>query len=223
MTAPTDIPHWSAELVALGADPEFVAWARTQLDFDTAWQQCARGDWMLWYAGRFAGGPGSDARRPLVRAACACARLGLPAWEKRYPDDRRPHIALDTAEAWARGDTSVTLADVRVAGAAADYTAASWAAFTGVVHTANAAAYAAHAVVYTAFAAFVHAVAMDATASATYDRVLAECADIVRHFYPLHPAPEGSEELPKQQRKLWPKGWPSLRTLWRRIKLGATL
>ena len=67
------------KLEALGACREAVEWsAQYGDDFQRAWNECHRGDWMLWLAGRLAGEPGSDARRPLVLAACECARLALP-------------------------------------------------------------------------------------------------------------------------------------------------
>src|SRR3990167_4751259 len=109
--------HWSDRLVALGACLEAVAWARTQPDLPTAWQRCENGAWMLWLAGKLAGEPWSDARRPLVLAACGCARLGLPEWRRHFPDDAGPLHLLETAESWARG-TGATPERVRTAAAA---------------------------------------------------------------------------------------------------------
>ena len=106
--------HWSDALPADACD-EARKWCLTQPDYPTAWETCERGDWLLWLAGRI----GVD-RRLLVRAACACARLALP----HVPaGDDRPRHAIETAEAWVRGDAS--LGEVRVAASAADAAAAA--------------------------------------------------------------------------------------------------
>ncbi len=102
-------------LAALDACPPALDWLRESghPDLASAWAVCPRGDWMLWLAGRTAGPPGSDSRRPLVLAACACARTALHLYEERFPGDIRPRRAIEAAEAWARGEA--TLDDVRVA------------------------------------------------------------------------------------------------------------
>jgi hypothetical protein len=107
--------HWTDRLTELDACTEAVTWAR---DYDTpaaAWAACERGDWMLWLAGRLAEPSRSDARRPLVLAACACARLALPYV---FHDEPRPLAAIELAEQWARGG-NVTLRDLRSAADAA--------------------------------------------------------------------------------------------------------
>ena len=165
-----------------------------------AWAACPRGDWMLWLAGKFAGPPGSDARRPLVLAACDCARLALPRWESRYPADLRPRRAIGIAEAWARGRLSApTLADVQAAASAASasadaaYAACAYGAAAAAATSASASVYAyasASASAATAYAAYaVYADADDARAA-----TLAECADIVRRHYPEPPDLGGGKE-----------------------------
>ena len=120
---------------------------------------------MLWYAGRVAGPPWSESRRPLVRAAVACARLALPAWEAQYPDDRAPHRCLDLADRWAL-----------VKNVQRDHIAAcaAYAYYTAAANAAGAAVFA-----YAAYAAY-------ATAGAS-KAVLAQCADLVRQVYPTPP------------------------------------
>jgi hypothetical protein len=175
--------HWSESLVAMGACAEAVVWARTQPDLPTAWAACERGDWLLWLAGRTCGERGSAAHRRLVLAACACARLALPIWEAQYPDDTRPRVAIETAEAWARSDEGVTPGDVRDAAfaavdaaAAAAYAAAAYAASVAAADAAAAAAYA---------ASVADAAAADADAAAADCRaVLRQCADAVRAIIP---------------------------------------
>ena len=64
------------------------------------WDSCDRGDWMLWLAGKFAGGPESEGRKRHVLAACKCARLAL----KHVPKgELRPQRCIETAERWAKG------------------------------------------------------------------------------------------------------------------------
>ena len=130
--------HWSEHLLALGACLEAVAWARAQPDLPTAWQRCENGAWMLWLAGKSAGEPWSDARRPLVLAVCGCVRLGLPEWRRHFPDDDRPLQLLETAESWARG-TGATPEHVRAAASAAAASAA--AAYAADAYAADARVY----------------------------------------------------------------------------------
>lgn len=180
--------NWTRRLVALGACREAVAWAGQHDSLTAAWVACERGDWMLWLAGAVAGPPGDDSRRPLALAACACARLALPRWETRYPNDRRPRATGETIERWARGE-GPTLAEVQTAAfdaaAAADAAADAYAAADAVAYAAAAAiAYAAAAAYAYAAAAALADTAADAAART---RVLRECADLVRQHYPEPP------------------------------------
>ena len=99
-----------AHLESLNACPDALAWVGDR-DLATAWSECPRGDWLLWYAER-AGVP----RERVVLAACACARLamrqaseGKPWLALRYDpaDDPRPLRTVETVEAWARGEASL--------------------------------------------------------------------------------------------------------------------
>ena len=118
--------HWSYAVAKMNACRDAVAWLATQPDTETAWRECKRGDWMLWLLGKQAGAPGSDARRPLVLAACACARLALPYVRE---GELRPLQAIETAERWARGEANApSLDEVRKAAAAAYADAAAAAA-----------------------------------------------------------------------------------------------
>ena len=198
------------KLSAIGACPESVQWACDYTDDATAWRECRRGDWMLWLLGRL---PHVD-RKQLVLAACECARLSLHL----APDvDDRPRIAIETAEAWARGD-GPTLDDVRWSAYSATYAAytaadaANAAAYAAsyaacAAHAAAYAAYAANAVYYAAHAAAANAAnavyyaahaaaytaytAADAAAYADALSVeastLSHCADIVRTHFPEVP------------------------------------
>ena len=107
-----------SRLEALDACSEAREWAGRK-GLRTVWRTCERGDWMLWLAGRV----GVD-RHVFVLAACECARLSLvhvPAGEDR------PRVAIETAERWARGDTTVSIADVRKAAHAAHAAYAAYA------------------------------------------------------------------------------------------------
>ena len=159
------------KLRKLHACSDAVEWAETQADPQTAWDGCERADWMLWLCGKLSGEPGSEARKPLVLAACECARLAL----KHVPkDEHRPLKAIETAEAWARNE-GPTLDDVRYAAAAAD---AAYAAYAAYADAADAAA------AYAAYAAYADAADADAAARRV---VLNQCADIVRKHYPKAP------------------------------------
>lgn len=117
-------------LTKLGACSEAIAWAESlgpdHLADEAAWQQCPRGDWMLWVAGRLA-----IPRATLVLGACACARQALV--HVKTGEDR-PRLAIETAESWARGgEGAATIEQVRQAraaayAAAADAAAAAYAA-----------------------------------------------------------------------------------------------
>ena len=113
-----------------------------------AWQTCPQGDWLLWFAGRVP----TVKRTDLVLAACDCAETAL-----RYvPDgEERPRIAIETAQAWCRGEA--TIEEVRRASYAARatyYNAAAYAASAAYAAddaadvAAAAAAYAADAAAY---------------------------------------------------------------------------
>ena len=193
----TPLTHLS-ELSA--CDPA-VAWVRESKpeSLEAAWLVCERGDWMLWYAGKKAGPVGDEKRKRLVLATCACVRLALPIWERCYPKDKRVRDCIETAEKWVRNEATLeelqvsrsncydaydaydayAPIDAAIDAASAAYAAAS-AAYAASSATATASSYAAYAASYAA----------DAVAdaySATRKKVLKECAEIVRTFYPELP------------------------------------
>ena len=171
----------------LGVCPEAVVFAETHKTLGAAWTACARGDWMLWYAGKVAGGPTSAGRRKLVLAACACARKTLKHLAK---GERRPLAAIRTAERWARGERGVTLAQVDAAAYVANAAAANAAVNAAyVANAANAAANAANAAVNTAVNAN------------TRTEMLARCAVIVRKHYPTPPRDSSSKTTKKSETK----------------------
>jgi len=154
-------------LTELGACPEAVKWAGRKTP-KKAWETCKQSDWLLWIAGKL-----NVDRKLLVLAACGCARTALkyiPAGEDR------PRIAIETAEAWTRGEA--TIEQVRTAAYAA-YAAAD-AAYAAADAAASAAASAA------ADAAYAAADAAYAAASAAADAAARkDIADIVRKIIPF--------------------------------------
>jgi hypothetical protein len=166
-------------------DRSFAQWveARPDSTLDELWDECPRGDWMLWIAAR----AGCD-QRSVVHAACDCAESVLayiPAGEER------PRRAIEVARRWARGEA--TLDDVRAAGIDAnnaahidsDTDAAATAAYaTAMVATCVVnydAATAACVVLCAADAAAAAAYAADtASAAAAHASSLSRSAHIVR-------------------------------------------
>lgn len=177
-------------LAGLGACCEARQWAEQFRDPQTAWNECKRGDWMLWLLGRMSGPPGSDSRKAVVFVACQCARLTLSHFEARYPEDKRPRAAIETAEHHCLH--KATLKEVRAASNAANAAAnaanaaaaAAYAAANAASAAANTAAYAAAAAANTA----AYAANDDAAAANARTKCLAECAEIVRKHFPIAPA-----------------------------------
>ena len=191
-------------LKQLGACSDARGWYDGR-DSETAWRECARGDWLLWIAAKL----GVD-RKLIVLAACDCAELAV-AYLPR--GEQRPQQAIETARAWCQGTAPIE--DVRsaaayaadaaeassmaagdaaeassmAAGAAAD--AASYAAYAAEASSKAASSKAASYASYYAFCAFCAFCAADASsafcaaadascADAARASTLAVCADIVR-------------------------------------------
>jgi hypothetical protein len=164
-------------LTKIGACSEAVEWSKQfGMSAKRAWIACERGDHMLWLCGKLSGPPESDGRKKLVLCCCECARLSLPIYEARYPNDGRVRKCLDTAERWARGEA--TIEELREARAAA------YAAYAADAADACLAADAAAAYAAAAYAAYSYAANAANAANAS---TLKQCADIVRKHYPTPP------------------------------------
>jgi hypothetical protein len=155
---------------------EAMEWLEAR-DGRQAWEECPRGDWLLWWAVKR-----KIDRKLLVMATCGCARL---ASLHVKAGELRPLKAIETAEAWCRGEVALKeVHDAAYAAAAAGAYAASYAAYA-----AAAAAYAAdYAAPYAAAAAAAYAAraAADAAdASDAREKIQQECADIVRRMIPF--------------------------------------
>lgn len=86
-------------------------------DLQQMWATTDRGDWLLWFCTHMIDQPGWPTHQQVVLVSCQCARLAL---RHIKPGERRPLDAIETAEAWARGEA--TLEQVQRAGHAADCT-----------------------------------------------------------------------------------------------------
>ena len=100
------IETYIKKIQALHACEEAVEAAGKYTTSQELWDDCGRGDWMLWLIART-----QHDRKQLVLATCACLRLSL----KYVPaGENRPRMAIETAEKWAR-DEGATLDDIRAA------------------------------------------------------------------------------------------------------------
>ncbi len=143
---------------------------------DQAWQDCPRGDWMLWIATRL----GVD-HKLLVAAVCDCIDTIL----HHVPDDElRPRQAIETVRRWIKGEASLN--EVRAASDAASnaatsyaaYNAANAASYAATYNASHIASYAANPASYAANAASYIATAGDSTKA---EKIM---ADIVRKRIP---------------------------------------
>ena len=155
-------------LRAHDACADAVAWVGDR-SWESAWAECPRGDWLLWYAGR----AGAD-RRDIVRAAAACARLVLHLVP---PGEDRPRLAIEAAEAWADAPTPERAWAAARAAAAAE----AWAAAAAARAAAAAEAWAAAAWTAEAAARAVGAAEAGAARKAMHLR----CAEAVRAAIPF--------------------------------------
>jgi hypothetical protein len=115
----------------------------------------------------------------LVIWACDCAERVLPYFEKKYPDDKRPRRAIDTARTWVR-DGVFKMAVIRGASLAAhaaardvadDDAARSAARAAGqAVATTHVATHSIAAAIYAATAVRDSVAAADANAAVTKER-----------------------------------------------------
>lgn len=116
-----DIGQLQVRLRDLSAPDSFVQWSGKFSDFTSCWNACPAADWMLWAAARTATTRGQ--RQKVVLATVAVARQ---AAHGRGHIDPRVTVAMDAAEAWARGmeNTGLTLMAEHDAWCAADEAAA---------------------------------------------------------------------------------------------------
>ena len=159
---------FAEKLEAMGACREAVKWVGKR-GLKTAWRDCKRPDWMLWYAGR------KVDRKLLVLAACDCAETAL----QHVPDgEDRPRIAIETARARVAAGKA-TINDVRQSSNAAyAANAVATAATSAAASAADAAAYAAASAADEAASSAANAAS--AAASAANAAANAAMADLIR-------------------------------------------
>ncbi len=68
----------------------------------TAWRKCKRGDWMLWLVLK----ENLLDDKQLRLFAADCAEHVLPIFEKEYPNDDHPRLAIQAARDFANGKIS---------------------------------------------------------------------------------------------------------------------
>jgi len=140
-------------------------WVATQKNYKEAWQNCERGDWMLWLARKL-----KIDDRKLTLAKFKCANQ-----VRHLMKDQRSLAAIDAAEKYGNGDISRgELNDDADAAAAAAYAAAAYAAYAAYAAATAAAYAAADAAAYAAAAAAYDA--GEAAAAAAYDAADAAAA-----------------------------------------------
>ena len=139
--------------------------ARTWADGKTAkeaWEQCERGDWLLWWAQK----EGQEIRS-LTLAKARCAKLVIHLMK-----DKRSIDAVNVAERFGLGEANEQELNTAAAAAAAA-AGAAYAAYAAYA----AAAYAAYAAADAAAAAYA---AADDADDAVRKETLLKCAEIVR-------------------------------------------
>jgi len=169
-------PNWRSKIQYLDTLVEWAA-SRPEASFHDLWEEAIDPEWLPYLA--YAGGA---TREQMVSAACAVARLCLHL----IPEgEERPRIAIETAEAWAKGEA--TTGQVKYATAA--YAAAS------AVHSVAYAVYSAvHSVAYAVYSA---TYAVDSAANAAYTLQAGiesqlVCATIRKHLvFERPPRPKG--------------------------------
>ena len=161
---------------------EAAEWLKTQSDAQTAWNNCQRGDWMMWLLSK----TGVDQRISVI-LACRFARMAL-----QYTDqtDNRSITAITAAEAWLANPCEDTRAAARAAAARAAAARAAAAAARAAAARAAAAAddAAAAAAARAAYADAAYAAsAYAAAAAAAYAdaAAYAEQANIIREIIPV--------------------------------------
>lgn len=150
----------NALLIKLNACSEAKTWAETQPDLATAWNNCARADWMLWLAAKI----GVD-QKLVVLVACDCAETAL-AHTNNGDVWTAALFTLHVTREWCAGRAN--LEDARAVQPAA------YAAYVAACASADVAACAAAAAVGAA------ADAAEAAGAAARKKALAELADVVR-------------------------------------------
>jgi hypothetical protein len=135
-----------AHLKRLGACEDAREWAKDKTPLQ-AWKQCARPDWLMWWAART---PVNE-KSAIVVAACGCARITLPPVSI---SGQLPFRAIEAALAWVYRPTEYNRLHAEhrafaVAGIAQLY--AKQDAYSATASAAYAASWAAYSAAYSTF------------------------------------------------------------------------
>ena len=150
---------------------EGIKWTRSQKNYKTAWQNCERGDWMLWLANRL---NVDDRKFTMAKAMCA-------KQVEHLMKDQRSKDALQACFDYGNG--KISRDELNVYAAAADDAADAYTAYDAA--DADAYAYAAYDAYTAAYVYAADAAAMTATADAFYAAYadsLRKSADICREY-----------------------------------------
>jgi hypothetical protein len=98
------------KLKQMGACPDGIEWAGERT-LEQIWLELENPSWMFWLTRKL-----EIDHKLIVLATCGCARTAL----QYIPDgETRPLAAIEAAEKWANGDSSVGRTEVRYAAGAA--------------------------------------------------------------------------------------------------------
>ena len=164
------------KLKELDACDDAIEWAKDYDNLQQAWDNCQRGDWMIWLINKMEWSNDKDLRLMAVAFARQVQHL---------MNDQRSINALDVAQRYANGETTVdelkaAWAAARAAKAAASAAGAAWAAWEAARDAAWAAARAAEAAEAAAEAAVEAAMGARAAMGAAW----ADQANIIRQYIP---------------------------------------
>ena len=101
---------------------------------EESWVTCTRPDWMLWLYGR-----NNPDKLICVKISVFAAKLVLPIWQRKYPDDLRPQQAIKVAEKWIENPLEENRQEAAASRAAAAE-ASAWEAWEAEAWAAAAAA-----------------------------------------------------------------------------------
>ena len=158
---------------------EGLAWLSSYATAAEAWENCDRGDWMIWALHKTK----KADKKMLVTLAIKCAERVLPIYEEKYKS-KAPRNAIKAAKKWVRYPTEENKKAAAAADAAADAAAADAAAADAAADAAYAAAYAAAAAAaaaaYAAYAAAAAAYAAYAAAASSRKKEREYQAQMIR-------------------------------------------
>ena len=86
---------------ALSPCADGLAFVRRHRTLKNAWNKCDKPEWLFWYLEKCAPLDKTTA----IKLAVAFAERSLPNFEKAFPEDKRPRLAIAAARNWAENPT----------------------------------------------------------------------------------------------------------------------